>query len=197
MSKILTTLELVRRQLDTYFKNADPRADDWVVLSNLVDADGRAYEGARDRVVLFLANITHETTISTFQRTVPANADTYAATTPPIYVDLHLMFYANFSERNYPVGLAMISGTISFFQQNPWFNHQNLPDLDPTIDKLLFQMSNLGPYELNQLMGIAGVKYLPSVFYKVRMIPFAGDVMKSEVPAVTGLRAPGDVADSV
>ena len=78
-----------------------------------------------------------------------------------------------------------------------YFNHQNLPDLDPSIEQLTFEIVNLGPHELAQVMALAGVKYLPSVLYKVRMIPFASDAMKAEVPAVTSTKAPGDVDDPV
>lgn len=195
MSKILDTLELIRGELNAYFHNADPRDDDWVILSNLTEPDGRPYHGAQDRVVMFLANITHETSISTFRPTRRTSDETYAVVTPPLYVNLHLLCVANFFGTRYPAGLAAISGTISFFQQNPYFDHHTLPDLDPSIEKLTFEMVNLGPHELHQLMGLAGVRYLPSVYYKLRMIPFDSDAMKSQVPAVTGLRAPGEIED--
>ena len=157
MSKLLHTLELIRGQLDTYFQNADPRQEEWVVLANLVDPSGQPNSGANDRVVLFLAGITRETTVSTYQRTVPVADQTYAVVTPPLYVDLHLLVYANFYDRKYPVGLAMISGVLSFFQQYPYFNHQNLPDLDPSIEQLTFEIVNLGPHELAQVMALAGL----------------------------------------
>ncbi len=195
MSKILDTLELVRRELDEYFHNAEPRVDDWVRLSNLVEPDGAPFAGANDCVVLFLYNITHETAISTFRPTKPVSDHVYDRVTPPLYVNLHLLCFANFHGKGYDAALAAISGVLSYFQQNPIFDHQNQPDLDPSIEKLSFQMENLGPHELNQLMSLAGVKYLPSVVYKLRMIPFASDDPKAEVPAVTGLKAPGEVEE--
>jgi hypothetical protein len=193
MGAIQTTLELIRQKLNEFFSNADPREEDWVILSNVVDQEGRPYEPAKDKLVMFLANIQHETTISTYNRTTPVKGDQYAVVAPPLYIDLFVLFFANFYDKNYREGLGMISRTISFFQRNPWFTHDNLPGLDPVIDKLTLEMTNLDMTSLNYLMGLAGTKYLPSAFYKVRMIPFSSEAMQGEVPAARGVQAPGQV----
>lgn len=196
MAVIGTTLELVRTKLNEFFRNADPKEEDWVILSNVVDHGGAAYEEAKDKIVMFLANIQHETTISTYNPTVPAKGgEGYVVVTPPLYIDLFVLFYANFYDKNYREGLGMISRTISFFQQNPWFNHDNLPGLDPIIDKLTFEMTNLDVTDLNYLMALVGTKYLPSAYYKIRMIPFRSDAMQAETPAMKGVRTPGDPAN--
>lgn len=192
---IQTTLELIRQKLNEFFRNADPKEDDWVILSNVVNSEGQPYEHAKDKVVMFLANIQHETTISTYNRTTPVNGDQYALVAPPLYIDLFVLFFANFYDKNYAEGLGMISRTISFFQQNPWFTHDNLPGLDPIIDKLTFEMTNLDMTGLNYLMGLMGTKYLPSAFYKIRMIPFDSQAMQGQVPAAQGVQAPGEVED--
>ncbi len=195
MSAIQTTLELIRQKLNESFRNADPREDDWVILSNLVDHEGHPHEQAKDKVVMFLANIQHETTISTYNRTVPVKGDQYAIVAPPLYINLFVLFFANFHDRNYPEGLAMISRTISFFQQNAWFTRENLPNLDPIIEKLTLEITNLSLTELNYLTGLTGTKYLPSVYYKIRMIPFDSGAMQGQTPAAKGLQSPADLAD--
>jgi hypothetical protein len=195
MGAIDTTLELIRQKLNEFFSNTDPREEDWVILSNVVDHEGHTFEPAKDKVVMFLANIQHETTISTYNRTVPVKGDQYAIVAPALYIDLFVVFFANFYNKNYPEGLGMISRTISFFQQNPWFTHDNLPGLDRVIDKLTFEMTNLEVTGLNYLMGLMGAKYLPSAFYKVRMIPFAGEAIQGQVPAAQGVQSPGEIDD--
>lgn len=195
MSVIQTTLELVRQKLNEFFRNADPKEEDWVILSNIVDNEGRPYEQAKDKVVMFLANIQHETTISTYNRATPVTGDKYAIVPPPLYIDLFVLFFANFYDKNYAEGLGMISRTISFFQQNPWFTHNNLPGLDPIIDKLTFEMTNLDMIDLSYLIGLTGTKYLPSAFYKIRMIPFDSEVVQGQVPAAQGVQAPGEVEE--
>ena len=114
---------------------------DVVVLSNVVDHEGRAFPDAKNRLVMFLANIQHETTISTFNRTTPIDNDSYAVICKPIYINLYVLFFANFYDTNYSEGLGVISRTISFFQQNPCFNHNNMPGLDESIDRVTFHCS--------------------------------------------------------
>jgi hypothetical protein len=192
MSDIRHILELVRQRLNEALQNALPRAEDWVALSNLVDPEGRPYEGAKDKLVMFLANIQHETVVSTYTRTQPAADERYAVVAPPLYIDLYLLFLANFYDRNYAEGLGVISRAIAFFQQNPYFTSDSLPGLPPEVGKLQFEFMDLGTTELNYVMGLAGVKYLPSVFYKVRLLPFNSDALLAEVPGVSGLRTPGE-----
>lgn len=192
MGNIQTTLELIRQKLNEAFRNADPRNEDWVILSNIVDQEGQAYEQAKDKVVMFLANIKYETIISTYNPTVATKSSQYAMITPPLYIDLFLLFFANFNDKNYPEGLGVISKTISFFQQNPLFTRENLPGLDDEIDKLTFEMVNLEMTDLNYLMGMIGAKYLPSIYYKVRVIPFRSGAMRGQAPPVHGVEPHGE-----
>jgi Pvc16 N-terminal domain len=186
MDLIRTVLDLIRQKLNESFANLDPRPDDWVVLANVVDHDGRPNAAAKDKIVMVLANIKHETVVSTYTSTVGTKSSSYGIVTPPLYIDLYILFYANFYDENYRQGLAMISRTISFFQQNPWFTPDNLPDLPPAVEKLTMEITSLDLLEVNYLMGMLGVKYLPSVFYKLRMLPFVGDAIAGVTPPVGG-----------
>lgn len=195
MSEIRGTLEQIRKRLNEFLWTASPRHDDWVILSNIVDQNGQPYEEAQEKVVMFLAGIQKEIAVSTYNPNVAVAGNRYAVVAPPLYIDLFILFYANFAGKNYAEGLSAISRTITFFQQNLWFTHDNLPGLDPRIDKLTFEMTNLDPTDLNYLLGLTGAKYLPSVYYKVRMIPFVSDAMQAEVPAAQGVQAPGEIQD--
>ncbi len=44
------------------------------------------------------------------------------------------------------------------------------PSLDPGIEKLVFELYNLSFEQLNQVWGMLGGKYYPSVLYKMRVI---------------------------
>jgi hypothetical protein len=192
MSDIRQTLEAVRRRLNESLSSVHPRSEEWVVLSNFVDHEGRPYEGARDKLVMFLANVKHETVVSTYNRNAPGRDQSYGVVAPPLFIDVFLLFAANFWDKSYPEGLELLSRTISFFQQNPWFTRDTLPSLPPGIEKLAFEITNLDLTEMNYLMAMAGTKYLPSVYYKVRAIPFVGEALQAVVPAARGVRAPGE-----
>ncbi len=196
-------MDIIRNALDTicglanaYLQNIDHRAEGWVVLTSLVDHDGSINPAARDKVVMSVYNLTRETSISTYQPTQSAGqrhkaGDSLAVVSPPLYVDVHLMFMANFAERNYSDGLAMLSRVISYFQQNPVFTQANAPGLDPDIDKLTLDFDNLSPVDVNYVMSMLGTRYLPSAFYKLRMLPFTSLAMQARAYPVTGTALTG------
>lgn len=184
---IRSTLESIRARLDAFFKVPEPRPEDWVILSNFVDHEGRPYEHAKDKIVLFLAGIQHETIVSTHQRAASIGGGQFGVVAPPLYINLHILLVANFYDKNYAEGLEMISRTIGFFQQNPFFTHESMPELDPGIDKLTIEMMNLDLTQANYLMGMMGIKYLPSVLYRIRMLPFRSDAVSGVVPPARGL----------
>jgi hypothetical protein len=190
MNLIQDSLELIRDRLNEYFQVADPSPDAWVTLSNLIDQDGQIVNDTRNKVVIFLANIQHDTTISTWNPAAPVSSGRFVMLPPPIYINIYLLLFANFSGHNYPQGLGMISRTIQFFQENPYFDHSNLPGLPEPIDKLAFEFTNLDAVGLNYVMGLAGVKYLPSAYYKVRMFPFRSDTIQQQVTAAKGYMVP-------
>lgn len=194
MDAIRNVLEVVSKYCNEYMQNLDRRPDDWVALSNLVDHQGKLNEGTRDKVVMSVYNITHETVISTYTSAQPGVGG-YAIVQPPLYIDLHIIALANFIERSYSDGLAAISRVISYFQQNPTFNHANAPELDPTVDKIVLEFTSLGPVDVNYVVGMLGAKYLPSVFYKLRLIPFASPAMQARTYPARGQRTDGGVDD--
>lgn len=192
---IQETLELIARALNTFLRNSDlrssdPQRDQWVILSNVTDHKGELYKETENKIVMFLANIKHETTVSTYNPAAPVKNHQYTALPPPLYIDLFVLFFANFYNQTYGTGLDMISRVISFFQQRPVFTQESLPNLNPAIEKLALEISNLDLLDLSYLMGMMGTQYLPSAYYKVRMLPFTSNTMQQEIPAAQGIQAP-------
>ncbi|MBV7534721.1 DUF4255 domain-containing protein [Duganella sp. sic0402] len=186
MSNIRNALEVICQAANEYMQNLNHRNDEWVVLSSLVDHDGSVNEYIKDKVVMTLHNITRDNTVSTYSATRGGN-DGYAVVSPPIYVNLHLMFMANFSDKNYSEGLQAISLLLSFFQQRPYFTQDNSPDLAPPVYKLAMELETLGPIDVSYIMGNLGTKYLPSAFYKLRQLPFDAGAMQALAKPATGM----------
>lgn len=185
MSNIRDTLEVICTAANEYMQNIDRRSDDWVVLSNLADHNGATHEAIRDKVVMTLYNITRENIIGNYTPARPG-PDGFAVVKPPLYINLYLMFMANFSDKNYSDGLAAISNIIAFFQQNPTFTQANAPNLPPQVDKLTLDMENLSPVDVNYIMSILGTKYLPAAFYKLRLLSYDSTAMQSRTYGVMG-----------
>ncbi len=185
---IPNAMESVRARLDQFLANTGDNGCHRVVTSNLFDQHGSLLPNAENRVVMTLVNITHETTVSNYARQPPGKQPgrqgDFVSKSPPLYVNLHLLFYANFADNNYGSALEAISDIIGFFQQHPVFTQETLPDLDPRIDKLTFEYQNLDFAELKDVMGLIGARYLPSALYKLRALPFAGDAVPGDAVAV-------------
>ena len=189
---IQSALELIRGRLNAFLGSADPAADGWAVLANIVDHEGRPFSGAENKIVMFVGNIEYDTTMSTPGRTAQRTGSVYTAVAAPRYINLSVMFFANFYNQRYADGLDMLSRTISFFQQSPRFTHDSDPKLDPAIERLTLEMVNLDLTQLNYVMSMIGSKYLPMVCYKLRMIPFSADTIQAIVPAARAVAAPAD-----
>ena len=191
MDIIRNALQTICDLANSFLENLDPRGDDWIVLTSLVDHDGAINQPARDKIVMTVYNISREPTVSTYVPTTGGRSgtqagDALAVISPPLYLDVHLMFMANFAEAHYADGLAALSRLIGYFQQTPYFTHDNARALSDDIDKLTMDFESLGPVEVNYVMGMLGTRYFPSAFYKLRMLPFVSTAMQGRGVGVSG-----------
>lgn len=182
MDLLRNILQVICDQANSHLNNIDHRQDDWVVLTSMVDHDGSLNKHTKSKIVMGVYNITREAFSSSYVPAQPNRsgngaAEGMAVVAPPLYLNLHLMFMANFTEHSYPDGLGALSRLISFFQQKRVFTPQNAPALAPEIDKLTMDIENLSPVDVNYVMSMLGTRYLPSAFYKLRMVPFASTAM--------------------
>ncbi|GAA0879216.1 hypothetical protein GCM10009119_21840 [Algoriphagus jejuensis] len=161
-------------------------------LSLLDSAQVGAEANITDRVVVSVANIQQESTL----RNNPANRQIFdtagiprgVARHPGIFLNIYVLIGAN--KEQYNIGLQRISQVISFFQRNPIFTETEIPGLTSFgLDKILFDMHSTGIEELNQLWGIMGGKYIPSVLYKMRMAYIDSFEEGMEIPLVKTIDA--------
>jgi hypothetical protein len=149
-----------------------------VIVSSLMDIKGNANMQIENKVCLFLQNIEEEKIAKSggFQ----AN-DGMA---PPMYINLYLVFAANFPDPNYIESLRYVSMIIEFFQGHSVFDRSNTPMLSSNIDKVTLDYVNLDFNELNNLWSLIGAKYIPSAVYKMRMLTFNQNMIRDDVPGV-------------
>jgi hypothetical protein len=159
----------VAAQLNQALRGRFGVAEDLVVCSNLLEQDGGVVPEVANKMVAFLVNVERET--------LPwrppgglTHADRSVVTSAPVYLNLLVMFAANFGGRNYTEALKFLSATIGFFQSKPVFDHAGSPGLDSRFDKLTMEIENLNTAELSNLWGILSGKYLPSILYRMRMV---------------------------
>ena len=164
-------------QLNQYLKRSFDLNEDIVVVSNILEQDGSVASNVANKLVMFLINVEKDTSPLRPQNSRTTGLDRSVVSYPPIYLNLYLMVAGHFSGNNYPEALKFLSNTISFFQRRPVMDHENTPDLDSRIEKLILDIENLNIKDLSTLWSAITGKYLPSVIYKVRMVAFdSGDV---------------------
>ncbi|WP_417910181.1 DUF4255 domain-containing protein [Candidatus Electronema sp. PJ] len=178
-----TAVAAITDRLNQYLRNEFDLSEDVVVVSNLLEQNGTVVSHIENKVVVFLVNIEKETAAQRHDARSLGDAR-HPARYPPLYLNLYLMFAACFGGKNYPEALKFISNTIAFFQRNPLFDHQNTPELDARVDRLIVDMENIPLKDLNSLWSVLSGKYLPSALYKVRLLTFTGQDIKAAVPAV-------------
>jgi hypothetical protein len=178
---ILACVNHIASQLNQFLKNSFELSEDIVVVSNLVGHDGSMESQTNNRLAIFLTNIEKDTMPSRPHSQSRAMSDRDVVSSKPIFLNLYLMVAANFTGSNYPEGLKFISNVIAYFQQQQVFNHQNSPDLDPGIDKIILDIENFKSHELSNLWGMFGAKYVPSVVYKVRMVVIDSKAVQAQV----------------
>jgi len=186
---INSAISHLANQLNQFLKRSFDLNEDVVVVSNILEQDGSISPNVNNKMVVILTNIEKDTVPYRQPMNGPlaaGNADARRAgvTRPPLYLNLYLMFVANFGGGNYAEALKFISKTIGFFQHQPVFDQSVTPDLDPRIEKLILDIENLSIQDLSNLWGLLSGKYLPSILYKVRMVSFDAEDVIGQVPTI-------------
>ena len=191
---IAAAVSRVAQELNQTLQRRAQSTENMVVVSSLLEADGQPAAYAADKLAVFLVNLEREAAPNRAMTRVDGGAGRTALSQPPIYLNLLVMFAANFSGGKYPEALKFISHTAAFFQGRPTFDHQNTPDLDAGIERLTLEIENLSIADLGNLWGILGGRYLPSLLYRMRMVVIDSDQLAAQEPQVvrTGVKlAPG------
>ncbi|MEN2280575.1 DUF4255 domain-containing protein [Algoriphagus sp. SE2] len=177
--------------VNEHIGNVEPE----VILGNLSLLDSSQQGGETnitDKVVVSVINIQEESSL----RNNPANKQIYdnmglprgVSRNPGIFLNVFLLIGAN--KDQYNIGLQRISQVISFFQANSIFTETDIPGLTNFgLDKILFELHSTSFEELNQLWGIMGGKYIPSVVYKMRLAYFSSIDERMEIPIVKSIES--------
>jgi len=184
---IAKTLTFISDVLNNEIKMSFGINEDRVIASSLINPDGTVTDNIENKVIISVINIEHETTMKSLNNYLREGND-YGKITPPVHLNLYLLVSANYDSGNYLEAHKMLSAVIQVFQANPYFTNQTHPEMKAPLEKLTFEIFNLPINELSHIWSGIGAKYVPSIIYKVRMMTVQEDIIKKEVPGVSGLR---------
>ncbi|KAA3624885.1 MAG: DUF4255 domain-containing protein [Bacteroidetes bacterium] len=156
------TVSFIANQLTEYLEKYSNNVD--VEGGNIAEIDG----GIGEKVIITLVNIEEEHTLTNQKYTKKIN-NQLIKKEPPI--TLNLYFLISFGVKNYQNKLFQMTKTLEFFQINKLFTPNSHPDLKAQgIEKLVFKLFTMDMEQLNDLWGMLGGKFYPSLFYKVRLV---------------------------
>src|SRR4051812_23978301 len=118
------SIQFLARELNVYLKNVFKMTEDAVVVSSVTDFSGHIPVKNQNKIVITLINIKEETSL----RNTPSFKiidKTSVSVNPALYINLFILFSANFSEYN--ESLKFISSTIAYFQGNSVFTKERYP----------------------------------------------------------------------
>ena len=178
-------LEIIRTEINGYIgrKLGDTSVPNRVVLTSFVDDNGRVAIPA-DTIGLSLLNIEEEKTFKEAAMIRTSKAESSSSfVNPPVSLNLQIMFTAYFN--NYAESLKQLSLILACLQTKPVFERNNTPALvGLDTPRLIFELNTLPLEQQHYIWSMIGLRYLPSVVYRVRMLTiFERDVI-SEVANV-------------
>lgn len=185
---IYESLFCVAKEMNEFMRAQLRINEDKVLISGIVNQDGSVAVQGENKVLLTLLNIEKETYGK--NNMLPAQISKVSgAAVNALNINLLIMFSAYFNGNNYAEALRFVAFVISFLQQKNVFTSQNTPGLDAGIEKLVFEIENLSTERLNNTWATIGAKYMPSVYYKMRMVTFSGFAITELRPVIGELRS--------
>jgi hypothetical protein len=160
--------------------------ENMAVLASLSNPDGTVPPGIENKVVLSLINVEREGAASGGNWPVRTGTGNHDRLSPPLGLNLLLLVTASFGA-NYSEALKFLSNVLGFFQARPSFNAQSSAAFPRELEKLSMELVNLSTHEVNNVWSILGVKYMPSVVYKVRMLLIQENWISERTPTVMGV----------
>ncbi|MFK8006928.1 MAG: DUF4255 domain-containing protein [Saprospiraceae bacterium] len=178
---IYSALNYMVEQLNLFLLNRFSVQDRKAILGSIVDESGTIPEENKNKIILSLVNLEHDTNRQ-YATVNQYDGNKNIQYNQPYNFNLDILITALFS--NYDEALKFLSESIYFFQAKHVFTHENSPELDSQIEKLTVELIKLDYSEMQNLWTALGTKYMPSVLFKVRMLSFQSNDIKSISTAI-------------
>ena len=173
---ILPSLQYLANELNRF--EFDNPIDPDIELGNVARLDletGAASAGNQRKVLLTLVNIEEEKTLRNdpfyLRKTDPVKGDQIIKRNATLHLNLYVLISC---ADDYPKALGRLDKVIRYLQGKNVFTAatadpgDNYPE---AVDKIILDLFSLNFEQINHLWSILGGKYVPSVLYKMRLLP--------------------------
>jgi hypothetical protein len=175
----------IRDLLNQYFKNQYGFSENKVVVSNLLDNAGSSPVELEDRMVCFLLSLDEESVLKNKALRYAGVGGGSLDKATPLYLNLQLVFCANFKSKNYLEGVNYLSQTINFFHQNRSLDPSGIQGLSRRVEKITFELCTLSYDSLSHVWSAIGSKVLPAAIYKVGLVIFDDTPVRGIIPVIS------------
>ena len=168
------SLQFLAMQLNLHLRRTMSIREDLVVVSRMLENDGKEYEGATNKLNIFLVNMERDSMVQ--NHAVPEfRGDRAVVPQKKVFLNLYFVIAANFKGGNYVDSLRYLSKAVAFFMDHSFFDRSTSPDMPDGLEKIAIDMENLNMQELNNLWGTIVAKYVPSVVYRLKTVALGGN----------------------
>jgi hypothetical protein len=176
----------IRDLLNQYFKNQYGITDNKVIVSNLLENSSSVSSAElENKIVCFLFSIEEETSMKNKSSRSLGSGSAFLDKSSPLYLNLQLVYCANFKSKNYLEGLNYLSQTLNFFHQNRVLNPASIQGLSKRVEKITFELCTLSYDNISQIWSAVGSKILPAVVYKVGLVIFDDTPIRGIIPVIS------------
>jgi hypothetical protein len=180
-------LTFLNTQLDNYLRaKLDPtHSHPFIQLANIAwnDTDNSTTKtDTSSSAFITLVNVEEDRISKSPDGFSRLNNNNIVYQNPQIFLNLYVLFSVNLS--SYSESLKRLSLIIQFFQYKNVFTTLNSPGLPDGVEKLILDLSTLSFQDMNNLWGILGSKYLPSVMYKLRLIRISEEFVQGDASLI-------------
>lgn len=176
-------LTIIAGRLNGFIRKRADVDESVVELASPVSPDGVMPVEANDKLLLFVANIAKETLTHSHHYKLPEKSIVQRGA--PLHLNLYIFVAANFHPNRYAEALSFLSMAMQCLQENPVIDRSLVGDMPAGLERLTVDIENTDLNAVSNLWGILGGKYLPSVFYKVRMLTVSTENIVGRVHAAT------------
>ncbi len=156
-----------------------------MVISSLLDNSGTVPAELEDKIVCFLLSVDEETTLRNKSSKPLSAGSRFLEKSSPLFLNLNLVFCANFKSKNYLEGLNYLSQILSFFQNHRIINPNNIQGISRRVERITFELCTLNYDNISQVWSAVGSKLLPSAIYKVGLLVLDDTPIKGITPAIS------------
>lgn len=184
-----TALVLLRNELLNFLLGKDPAN---VVIDNIGLLETPGGNTLTENIVITLVNIEEESALknqSPLKRPFTLNA---VYRTPPVFLNLYILFTCNYSGDHYQLALKRLSYIIQFVQSRNSFSTSGTAAAS-TIDltqpgvtdlKFTLELYTLTFEQINHLWGSLGGRQVPFAMYKMRLVAITDNSIIRTVPLI-------------